>query len=191
MLTSSIWLLGSYLQPSPNPGHCLFSCFWSCGCPDSRVLAWSPQESGDKCWAAASPWGRWFYGCGGILTSGHKSSARQNSGAWFLPSWPKGFLPPTKEDQYGPAVNRWENKSFGGIWEREDGKNKEGICLLCHFIDLLNFLIPILRLQLIRLDACLVGLGIIKKLLQRIFVYGVYIHIYMYTLIYTRCRVHP
>lgn len=122
MLTSSIQLLGSYLQPSPNLGHCLFSCFWSCDCLNSRVLARSPQESGVECWAAATPWGRWFYRCGGILTSGGKSSARQHSSAWFLRSWPKGFLSLTKEDLYGPAMNSWENKSFSGIWERGQEK---------------------------------------------------------------------
>ena len=175
MLTRSVRLLGSYLQPSPNLGLYLFSYFWSCDCPNSRVLAWTAQENGYKCWAAATPWGRWIYRCGSILTSGGKSSARQHSSAWFLPSWPKDFLSTTKEDQYGPAVNWWESKSCSGIWEREDRKNKEGICLLWNFLDLLNLLIPILRLQLIRFNTCLVGLGIFRKLLQRIFVQCIHI----------------
>lgn len=95
--------------------------------------------------------------------------------AWFLSSWPKGFLSLIREDWYGSAVNWLENKSFGRIWERGDRKNKEGICLICNFIDSLNVLIHILRLQLLRFDLCLIGLGIFRK-----FLWCIYTYIYIY-----------
>lgn len=115
-----------------------------------------------------------------MLTSGSESFARQNSSAWFLSSWPMGFLSLIKEDWYGSVVNWLENKPFSRIWERGDRKNKEGICLICNFIDSLNVLIHILRLQLLRFYLCLVGLGVFGNLLQRIFLVYIYIYIYIY-----------
>lgn len=72
------------------------------------------------------------------------------------------------------------------------GKIKEGIPLFCNFIDVLNLLVPILRLLLIRFDTCLVTLEIPRKLLEIFCVACTYIHasvclpwyIYLYLVVY-------
>lgn len=113
---------------------------------------------------------------------------RTLQGSTVLPSscqaGQRAFVPLWRET-VGLAEIWWESKTFSGIWRGGGGKENKtnkvkGICLQCNFIDMLNLLIPISRLQLIRSDPGLAGLVIFKKHFFQRNLYGVYIHIYIY-----------